>query len=206
MTVIRPSRMLIGVTGQIGAGKTTAARMLAGFGGAVVDADGIGREVVESNPKLLRKLAAVFGSDILTPSGRLRRSKLAQRAFADRAGRATLNKLVHPHLLKELRRRLTRLLRSYDVVFVDAALLLDWDLDREVDLVLVIHAGQQVRFSRLGERGISYADALVRQRAQLPFSEYRRRADRIILNNDDKNVLKRKLKEWWDRKIQPQIN
>lgn len=185
--------MLIGLTGQIGAGKTTAAVMLASMGAYVIDADLIGHEVVDSSPQLRRKLGHQFGPDIFDWRGRLKRRLLARRAFANEESRRLLNNLVHPYLLKELHRQVRVAARSYNLVIIDAALLLDWHMDREVDFVLVIHASRNTRFARLARRGISRADAMARQKAQLPFREYQRRADRLILNNVTPANLKTKL-------------
>ncbi|MEW5995369.1 MAG: dephospho-CoA kinase [Candidatus Zixiibacteriota bacterium] len=189
--------MLIGITGQIGAGKTTAAKILASFGAAVIDADRIGRQVVERSAELRRKLVRAFGPEILTRTGRLKRKKVAALAFANQDAKKRLNKLVHPYLLKELRRRLRQKARQKEIVIVDAALLPDWHLDREMDVVLVIHASLKTRLSRLKARGISRRDALARQRAQLPYSEYRHRADRVILNNSSIANLRAKLDKWY---------
>ena len=186
--------MLIGLTGQIGAGKTTVARMLAAMGAVVIDADRIGREVVERTPALLKRLAREFGSDILTPTGRLRRKRLAELAFASDERKAALNRLVHPYLLRELRRQVRAALRTADLVVIDAALLLHWGMDDEVDEIWVVHASLKDRLARLAERGISAKDALARQRAQLPFAEFRRRADRVLLNNTSTANLEAKVR------------
>ena len=71
------------MTGQIGAGKSAAARILADFGALVVDADQIGKQVVDQSLALRRRLAKAFGADILKPDGSLHRKKLASRAFVD---------------------------------------------------------------------------------------------------------------------------
>ncbi|MDH4156948.1 MAG: dephospho-CoA kinase [candidate division Zixibacteria bacterium] len=97
--------MLIGVTGQIGAGKSTAAAILKSFGAAVVDADKIGRQVVDDNPPLLRWLVRAFGDRILNRRGNLDRRRLAALAFENDASGQRLNQLVHPYLLKELHRQ-----------------------------------------------------------------------------------------------------
>jgi len=191
--------MLIGLTGQIGAGKTTAAEILSSFGAHVVDADRIGRRVVEDSPALLAELVRQFGDEILTLSGRLSRVRLAQKAFADPESKAMLDRLVHPHLLRELRREVFRLGKRHDIIVIDAALLLDWGMDREVNFVLVIHATLSRRIARLSRRGLRKADILARQNTQLPYSEYRRRAHRVILNNGTRAQLKAKLNGLWIR-------
>ncbi|HKK19911.1 MAG TPA: dephospho-CoA kinase, partial [candidate division Zixibacteria bacterium] len=75
--------MIIGITGMIGSGKSTAARILESLGAVVIDADQIGREVVEKDPRVLHRLARQFGNGILTRSGKLDRAALASLAFAD---------------------------------------------------------------------------------------------------------------------------
>lgn len=189
--------MTIGITGQIGAGKSSAASILAQLGAAVVDADLIGRQVVEQNRVLLNKLTREFGPTILSPTGQLRRKELARLAFVDEDGKRELDQLVHPYLLKELRRQIRELSKQYDVVVVDAALLLDWQLDRELDFVLVIHASQSIRTRRMLARGYSADDVLSRQNHQLAYSEYRRRADRVIFNGGTKYDLRKKLVRLW---------
>jgi len=189
--------MIIGLTGQIGAGKSAAARILAGYGALVIDADRIGRKVVGDSPRLRKKLAAAFGPDVLDSRGAIRRKKLAGRAFADSAGGDKLNNIVHPFLQKELRRQVKAASGDREVVIIDAALLLFWGMDREVDLVLVIHSSRRCRLDRAEQRGIERADALAREKAQLPYSEFRKRADRLILNNGSLEQLERKLERFW---------
>lgn len=185
--------MLIGLTGQIGAGKSTAAGILADMGAHIVDADLIGKEVVDKSAQLRAKLARRFGPEIFDKRGFLKRSRLAQLAFATEESKQALNDLVHPYLLKELRRQAKAALKKHDLVVVDAALLLYWQMDREVDFVLVIHASKQSRFARMAKRGITETDALARQQAQLPYSEFQKRADRVILNNRTLQLLKKRL-------------
>ena len=190
--------MLIGITGQIGAGKTTAADILKTMGAVVIDADKIGRKVVETNPKLIQKLARAFGPQILTPAGNLRRKKTAEIAFSTEKNRNLLNSLVHPYLLRELRQQVRIYLAHKKVVVIDAALLLDWKLDNLVDVTLVIGCSQDKRLARLIKRGLSKSDALARMKSQLPFRDYQKGADRIILNSSTKAAFKRKVQKWAD--------
>jgi len=185
--------MLIGLTGQIGAGKSTAAGILAGMGAHIVDADLIGKEVVDRSPQLRAKLGRRFGLEIFDKRGHLKRRRLAQLAFASEETKRALNDLVHPYLLKELRKQARVAVKKHDLVVIDAALLLYWQMDREVDFVLVIHASIQTRFARMAKRGITEADALARQQAQLPYSEFQKRANRMILNNGTREQLKIRL-------------
>ena len=189
--------MFVGLTGLIGAGKTTAAKILEAFGAAVINADRIGRRVVDNSPVLRRKLARAFGPDVIADTGRLDRRMVAQRAFADEAARKVLNSLVHPYLLKELGKEMRVQARHHPVVVVDAALLLEWDLDFQMDHTIVIDAPREVRFDRLRERGLSEADALARELRQLPAAEFHARADSVIDNSGSVDDLKAKLEELW---------
>ena len=187
--------MLIGITGQIGSGKSTVANILKNMGMAVVDADKIGKQVVDQIPALLKKLVKEFGSETLTKSGNLNRKKLAELAFKNEKSKRKLNAIVHPYLLKELMSQIKQKSMKYENIVVDAALLLDWKLDKKMDITIVIHAALKDRLKRLSERGISPKDTISRQKAQLPYSEYRKRADIIILNNQTEFELKIKLKK-----------
>ena len=181
--------MLIGLTGQIGAGKSTVAEILTTHGALVVDADLIGREVVESSGELFGQLIATFGSDILSPEGTLDRTKLAEIAFKDDESKAKLNKLVHPHLLLALYARVKELDPTNNLVVIDAALLLDWGLDNSVDEVWVVESDEIQRLSRLIDRGFTEADALARQKAQPSAEEFREKATRLIANNTSRDDL-----------------
>ena len=101
--------------------------------------------------------------------------------------------------MKELRNQAKQAAKTHDVVVIDAALLLYWGLDSEVDTVLVIHTSRERRYARMAERGISRTDAAAREKAQLPFAEFRRKADIFLLNNQDIEKLRIKLARVWKR-------
>jgi dephospho-CoA kinase len=187
---------LIGITGQIGSGKSTAAKVFAKLGAAVINADKIGRQVVEKNPALTSKLAGAFGSEVLNPNGSLKRKRVAQIAFSNKSNKKRLDSLVHPFLLKELKRQITCLSKSHRVIVIDAALFLDWNLDKITDQVLLIHGSEKIRLSRMMSRGIKIADAKARQKWQMKFSKMRKRADKIILNNTSKIEFELKVRNW----------
>ena len=185
--------MIIGITGLIGSGKSTAARILSEHGAALIDADKIARQVVNDYPAVLKKLARRFGKGVLTTTGRLSRTRLAAVAFADDDSRRDLNEIIHPYIVREIRRRMKELSRRHEHVVVDAPLLLGSAIEKDMDLILVIHAGEEIRLKRLLKRGMAASDAGRRMCAQLPFAEFRRRADRLILNNGSRMSLENKL-------------
>ncbi len=186
--------MIIGLTGQIGSGKTTAAQILADLGAFIIDADQIGREVVNNSVPLRKRLASKFGPEILDKKGKLNRTKLANLAFKTDQTRLALDKIVHPPLIKELKRQVRIASKQYDTIIIDAALLLNWNFDQELDFIIVTHAGLEIRLKRLKKRGILRADAISRNKRQMAYSVYRERADRVILNNGTTAQLRKKLK------------
>jgi len=175
---------LIGLTGQIGAGKSAVADLLKQNGAILIDADLIGRQVVEGTGKILGQLIRIFGPVILAEDGQLDRSKLAELAFATEESKALLDKIVHPHLLVELGRQIEAgMTGNSKLVVVDASLLLDWGLEAEMDEVWVVEADEKIRFERLQGRGMSTADALARQAVQPTGEQFHQAADRLIDNN-----------------------
>ncbi|PWB75962.1 dephospho-CoA kinase [candidate division GN15 bacterium] len=198
--------MKIGLTGQIGAGKSTIAEVFKCKGAVVIDADAIGKDAIRDNAVLLRRLARRFGKDIVRADGALNTSRLARAAFASVESTAALNRLVHPYLLKELHRQVRRALKSGAVVVVDAALLHYWGLEKQMDITIVVTAPRETRLRRMEKRGIPRADSSRRDRSQLSFAEMRRRSDVVIRNSGTPRELRQKAVAVWDRYVAPVID
>lgn len=171
---------LIGLTGGIGSGKTTVARMLGDRGFHVVDADAIARDIVAPGSPALQELSESFGSGILLPDGSLNRGELAARAFVDKEHTALLNSITHPRIQEETQKRIEA--APGDVIY-DMPLLVDNDLHHDMDLVIVVDVDPETRVKRLAGRGIGEEDARRRIAAQIP-DEVRRAAADIIIDNN----------------------
>lgn len=171
---------LIGLTGGIGSGKTTVARMLGDRGFHVVDADAIARDIVAPGSPALQELSESFGSGILLPDGSLNRGELAARAFVDKEHTALLNSITHPRIQEETQKRIAA--APGDVIY-DMPLLVDNDLHHDMDLVIVVDVDPETRVKRLAGRGIGEEDARRRIAAQIP-DEVRRAAADIIIDNN----------------------
>lgn len=193
--------MVIGVTGGLGSGKTSVCRLFAAFGARMVEADQVGREVVEQ-PEVLNALVAAFGGDILDGEGRLNRRLLGQRAFADAVSGERLNRIVWPSLLEKLWGDVRTTLSEHPgvPVVVDAALLFEWgDLDG-YDAIVVVTAREDVRKTRMMARmGLSEDEVAARMRAQLPEAEKVRRADHVIVNDGTEEDLRARGVEVWEK-------
>jgi dephospho-CoA kinase len=193
--------MLIGITGQIGSGKSEVARIFEQLGAFVISADRIGKDVVEKDQKVLKKLVAAFGPEILTPTGKLRRRKLGEMALVSDKNKNKLNKIVHPYLLKELSRQSKEALRKYKMVVIDAALLVDWGWDKKVDKTILVHAGDKVKTARLIKKGYSLKEAKIRINAQLKYTLLRSHADIVIFNNKSLASLKKRVEKIFNKLI-----
>ena len=198
--------MKIGLTGQIGAGKSTVAAVFKAKGAAVIDADAIGREVVSENRMLRRQLVKAFGEEILGASGEIDRSKLAQLAFTEPQSTKKLNRLVHPYLLKELRRQIIHNSKHHSIVVVDAALLHLWRMERQMDLTIVVSAPLETRLRRMRNRKIERSDARKRDRAQLSLAVMKKHSDLVIRNSGSRSDLKAKALKVWHKCIAPYID
>ena len=186
--------MIIGITGLIGSGKSTLANILKSFGFKIIDADLIAHQVVKS-PLVLRKLINTFGKDIITSNGNLRRRHLAEIAFATESSRRELNKIVHPYILKEIKKLIKAYQKQGKDMVIDAPLLLESELTTMVDFIIMAHASEKERIKRLIKKGYKKSEILSRQKRQLPYSVQKRKADYCLLNNKNEIALKEKLKK-----------
>jgi dephospho-CoA kinase len=170
----------IAITGGIGSGKSLLAGWLRAAGHPVLDADLIGRQVVEENPQLQAALATEFGAAILAPAG-LDRAELGRRAFASDATLERLNALVFPYLWAALQRELQA--QPAPLCFVDAALVFEWDVAGHFSEIWVLQAPSELRLQRASHRlGIPPAELQARLERQWPQEEKVRRA-RCVLDN-----------------------
>lgn len=194
--------LIVGVTGGIGAGKSTVARALAERGAAVIDADGIAREVVAPGEVALARIAERFGSGVIAADGSLDRAALATIVFADDRDRRDLEDITHPAIHRRIEERL-RALRATPapppVAVLDHPLLIETGWHRAVDLVVVVEADEDVRLRRLVERGLDEADARARIGAQASDEQRRAHADVVIRNDAGREVLARRVDRLWER-------
>ncbi|GDY31084.1 dephospho-CoA kinase [Gandjariella thermophila] len=197
----------VGLTGGIGAGKSTVARRLAEHGAVVLDADRIAREVVEPGTEGLAEVVAAFGTDVLTADGALDRAALAGRVFGDDAARQRLNAILHPRIGA----RTAELMAAAPpdaIVVHDVPLLVENGLAPTYHLVLVVHADVRARVRRLAAtRGMTERDARARVAAQAS-DEQRRAAADVWLDNtgEPERVLADVDVLWTDRLVPFEAN
>lgn len=193
----------IGLSGGIGAGKSTVSSTFAAAGGIVVDGDVIAREVVEPGTEGLAALVEAFGEGILLPDGSLNRPALAAVAFSDEDKRKTLNGIVHP-LVGKRRAELIDAAPVGSVVVEDIPLLVESQMAPLFPLVIMVHADEDVRVARLIEhRGFSEEDARARIAAQATIEQRQAVADVWLDNHGSADELAAKARELWEQRIVP---
>jgi dephospho-CoA kinase len=196
--------LLIGVTGGIACGKTEVCKVFQRKGATILSGDQIGKEVVEKNNNVLKDLIQAFGDSILAKNGKLNRRKLGQIAFASQEGKEKLNSIIHPYLLRELRRRIKDLRNKgkMSVVVVDAALIVEWGLEKELDYLIFVESRREDKVKRLKEeKGYTRREALDRIKSQLPEKVKKRKADFVIRNDRDLVQLRRRAERVWKQMI-----
>lgn len=190
--------LLVGLTGGIGAGKSTVAELLAARGAVIIDADQVARAVVEPGQPALDKLVERFGEGILYADGRLDRGTLAKLVFGDDEARRDLEAITHPAINDEFSRRVVEA-PTDAVVVLDIPLLAESEQARKrpYQTVIVVEAPRDVRLERLEARGVDRADAEARMAAQAGDEERRKIATHVVDNARDRADLERQIDEVW---------
>lgn len=176
--------LIIGLTGGIGSGKSTVARLFAELGTPVIDADVVGRELVEPGSPALARIRQAFGEDVIDPSGRLDRSRLRQLVFQDADKRQELEAILHPLILGEMRRRAAALDAPYCLLVIP--LLLETGQTAMVHRILVVDSTETLQIARTQARdGLSPAEASAIIGAQVDRPTRLAAADDVIVNDSD---------------------
>lgn len=194
--------LVVGVTGGIASGKTTVARALERLGGRLIDADRIGREIVESSLEVQAALREAFGESVYDARGVLDRGRLAEKVFSDRGALDRLNRIVHPHLLAEIRSQLEAWRSEPDagVVVIDAALLVEWGAREWVDYLVVVESDPEAQIERIQSRdGLTREGAVRRMEAQLSDLARAAAADEIVPNRGSRDDLVAEANRLWRR-------
>jgi dephospho-CoA kinase len=187
--------LLIGVTGGIACGKTEVCGVFRKKGAIILSGDEIGKEVVEKNKNVVKELVKTFGKEILNKNESLNRRKLGELAFASKQSKDKLNGIIHPYLLRELKKKIKNLRKiGYkDIVVVDAALIVEWGLQNELDHLIFVQSKREDKIKRLQkQKGYSRKEAVFRIKSQLPEITKKRLADFVIVNDKGLNELRKK--------------
>lgn len=182
-----PAMRVLGLTGGIGTGKSTVARLLREEGIPVVDADRISREVTEPGRDVYREILLRFGREVLLPDGRIDRKRLGETVFSDPGRRAELESVTHPRIAEGIAQALAALEREeHPVAVVEAALIHERKRGRMFDAVIGVRCDRERQVERIMARdGISREQALARIAAQMDPDEKASASEYRIDNSGD---------------------
>lgn len=190
--------MYLGLSGGIGSGKSTVAKILSNLGAVVIDADVIAREVLEPNQAGYQKAIEVFGESILDSDLRIDRKMLAELVFQDSNELAKLEAIVHPAVIARVAQIRNSLPESTVVVY-DTPLLFEKNLQGQFDKVLIVVTDSEHRKARLIERGLELTDIEARIANQATDAQRRTVADFVIENNGSLEQLQDEVTKVWQQ-------
>ncbi len=193
----------IGLTGGIGAGKSTAAAEMVNLGAVVIDADRVARDVVAPGTPGLAAVLAEFGPQVRSADGSLDRPALGRVVFADDDARARLNAIVHPLVRRATGQRLAAVAAG-SIVVHDVPLIVEGGSAGDYDLVVVVGADEDIRIERLQrDRAMSEADARARIGAQATDEQRRAVADAWLDNTAGPDELREQVRRLWRTTVLP---
>jgi dephospho-CoA kinase len=201
--VIKPFR--IGLTGGIGSGKSTVAGELALLGTEIVSGDELGRQTLEQSPELLKKIRDRFGDGVFDSQGVLIRRALGKRVFADRVDVQWLTDAtfagIHSRWLAAVEHTASA------VIVFDAALIFEWGIEKDFDLLLVVTAPAEKVQTRLEASGrLSAAEAQSRLAGQIPPESKAAAADVVLHNDGSLDTLRTQVQQIWKNTIEPELS
>jgi dephospho-CoA kinase len=197
---------VIGLTGGIGAGKSTVTQMLDELGAAVIDADKVGHQIYLPDMPAWREIVDTFGTTVLNADRTINRQALGKIVFADPEALRTLNRIVHPKmfdrmaaLIAELRAR-----GGMKAIVIEAAVLIEANWQPLVDSVWVVVASEAVVIERLAkQRSLSPEQVRTRLTAQLSTKERLKHAHIVIRNDGSLSEVRAAVLQAWDQLCTP---
>ena len=195
MTVLR-----VGLTGNLGAGKSAVGELFGRWGAVVVDADDVAREVTEPGQPALAAIVTEFGSEVLDSEGRLDRDGLRRRIAADPLARSRLEAILHPPIVARIAERLAEAeADGIEVAVATVPLLFETGMAAAFDTVVLVDAPEATRLARVVASGkMTEDEARAIAAAQAPAAEKRARADAIVENDSDRRTLERRAHAVWE--------
>ena len=193
--------MIVGLTGGIVSGKTTAAKMFKELGAVIIDADKIAREVVLPHQKAWRGIVQHFGEEILKDNQEINRKKLAQVVFADPEKLKLLNNLTHPEIIVLMKERIEQIKRQANrdiICIIDAPLLFEAHIEQLMDKIIVVYVNRDQQIKRMLFRdSLDRREAMKRIESQMPLKQKVHLADYVINNCRSLKLLKKQVIQIW---------
>ena len=189
---------LIGLTGGIGSGKSTVSSMLEELGVKVIDADKVGRELMEPGREVYTQVVAHFGRSILRSDGSINRPQLGAMVFGDKTKLRTLDALTHPAIIAEMDRRFQMYSdQGVCLVAFEVPLLIEKNMQHIVDEIWLVTCSEETQLKRVLARGFSEPEARARIAAQVPLKDKIKYADRIIDTDSALESTRMQVRRHW---------
>lgn len=188
---------IIGITGGIGTGQTTASKMFKALGCKVINVDQKAKEAIRRDATLRREIRSIFGETVFYRDGRLNRKKLGSMVFNDPVRLQQLNRIVHPRMVSTVIEEMetARFSGKYPLVIIDAALIYELSIEQMFDAIIVISADMPERIERLKIRdGFEEKDVIARVNRQIPLDDKKEWADHVVDNNGTEKELESKVR------------
>ena len=190
-------KVVIGLTGGIGTGKSTVSQILKEKDFPVIDLDIISHEVIKF-PKVMEKIIENFGKEVLeynnTGNWIISREKLGRVIFGNREKRLILNSIMHPEILRIMREKILECKKENKIIFVEIQLLFEVQWEKEFDYILLVSAEKETQIKRILARDKrSKEEALSIINSQMPLDEKKKRSDYVIQNDGNIQDLERKI-------------
>lgn len=204
--------VVVGLTGQTGAGKSTVSKVFADNGYAVINADSVARKVVEKGSKCLYEISDFFGKDVLLADGALDRKKLAGIVFSDKAKLETLDTIIYPYITGEILHQIRQNSRNGEkLILLDAPTLFESRADDFCEIIISVLADPDIREKRIVERdSLTPEEARKRMASQFDEEFFSSHSDYIIHNNgsietvnDISKEVSDKIKDLYSSRLNP---
>ena len=193
-------KVVIGLTGGIGTGKSTVSQILKEKNFPVIDLDVISHEVIKF-PKVVEKIVENFGKEVLeynnTGNWIISREKLGRVIFGNREKRVILNSIMHPEILHIMREKILECKKENKIIFVEIQLLFEVQWEKEFDYILLVSAEKETQIKRILSRdNRSKEEALSIINSQMSLDEKKKRSDYVIENDGNIQDLEKKVDDF----------
>jgi len=193
-------KVVIGLTGGIGTGKSTVSQILKEKKFPVIDLDVISHEVIKF-PKVVEKIVENFGKEVLeynnTGNWIVSREKLGRVIFGNREKRLILNSIMHPEILRIMREKILECKKENKIIFVEIQLLFEVQWEKEFDYILLVSAEKETQIKRILARdNRSKEEALNIINSQMSLDEKKKRSDYVIENDGNIQDLEKKVDDF----------
>ncbi|MFZ1320694.1 MAG: dephospho-CoA kinase [Ignavibacteria bacterium] len=187
--MIRKKKLMIGVTGGVGSGKTEVCKLLAKRGFKVLYSDIIAKNLYITNKKLVQEIVKVFGKDIVNYKGKINLPKFKDKIFSSKKNYSAINKIVHPVVIKDIKSFVKK--NNYDIVIVESALLFESGFDESMDYIIMVYSKKKDRVDRLKIRDESSSKSITElMKFQIDERKKMEMSDFVIINNKTLKDLK----------------